>query len=87
MTLPGNGTTKRIIAGIVSGITMLVIAALSGAVISSASRISVMEARMDFLVKAADQTLAQVEKNGDANYSEHKEIRVKLEEIAKEIRK
>ncbi|MBE3109339.1 MAG: hypothetical protein IMZ46_02325 [Acidobacteria bacterium] len=87
MTLPGNGTGKRIVAGIVVGVTMLVIAALSGAVISNASRITVMEARMDFLVKTADQTLTQVEKNGDVNYSEHKEMRATLDDIAKEIRK
>jgi uncharacterized membrane protein YjjP (DUF1212 family) len=76
MTLPGNGTMKRIL----SGVLITVIVAIGAALIRDGSRITVLETQMEVIGRA-------LETNRVENRDEHKEIKVMLGEIAKEIRK
>lgn len=74
MTIPGNGTTKRIIAGIVVGVALLLV----GMVLSSERRISVLEARMLTFERAQ-------EVNRLENREEHRLISDKLDVIQREV--
>jgi uncharacterized membrane protein YjjP (DUF1212 family) len=76
MTLPGNGTMKRIL----SGVLITAIVAIGAALIRDGSRITVLETQMEVIGRA-------LETNRVENRDEHKEIKVMLGEIAKEIRK
>lgn len=74
MTLPENGTVKRIIAGVVIGITMLVI----GMILASERRISVLETKMTVIEHS-------LEVNRQENREEHRSIGEKLDLIQREI--
>jgi len=74
MTVPGNGTTKRIIAGLVVGISLLLV----GMVLSSERRISVLEARMLTIERS-------LEVNRIENREEHRIIGDKLDLIRREV--
>jgi hypothetical protein len=83
MSLPGNGTTKKIIYGIIASVFLF----LSGMVLSNSNRITAMEVKVDALTKIADTTLAQAERNRIENREEHGIINNKLDAIAAQIRK
>jgi len=74
MTLPGNGTTKRIVAGLVVGISLLLV----GMVLSSERRISVLEAKMLTFERAIE--VIRIE-----NREEHRLISDKLDLIRREV--
>jgi cell division protein FtsL len=76
MTLPGNGTMKRIVGGIVIAIVVI----LFSAVFASQSRIAAVEVEVSNLKYSIEQGRAD-------NKDEHKEIKALLAEIAKEVRK
>jgi len=76
MTLPENGTVKRIIAGIVIGVTMLVI----GMILASERRISVLETKMTVIERS-------LEVNRTENRDEHRIITNKLDLIWREVGK
>ena len=79
MTLPGNGTTKRILATLVAAIVIF----LAGAVLSNSNRITAVEAKLENIIKVGDKTLDQMEKNRDENYKEHKEILAEIRGVKK----
>jgi hypothetical protein len=76
MTLPENCTVKRIIAGIVIGVTMLVI----GMILASERRISVLETKMTVIERS-------LEVNRTENRDEHRIITNKLDLIWREVGK
>lgn len=83
MTLPGNGTTKRIIAGIVVAVAVF----LAGAVLSNSNRITAAEAQIRAIYDTQADFKQTMETNRVENRDEHKEIKGMLGEIAKEVRK
>ena len=83
MTLPGNGSTKKIICGVIASVFLF----LGGMVLSNSNRITAMEVKVDALTRIADTTLAQAERNRIENREEHTIITNKLDAIAAEIRK
>ena len=83
MTLPGNGTLKSIIASVVGGSLLF----MAGATLSNSSRIAVAETKIQVLVDIQAANFRTMETNRTENRDEHRVITVKLEEIAKEIRK
>jgi len=83
MTLPGNGTTKKVIASIVAALCIFLVSQ----VLSNSNRITAMEERLDALMKNSDRSLAQAEKNWDKNDAEHKDIQKLLNEISREVKK
>jgi hypothetical protein len=83
MTLPGNGTLKRIIATVVGGALLF----MAGAILSNSTRMTAAETEIraikDGIVASRTETIAyRVE-----NREEHRIITVKLDEIAKDVRK
>ena len=74
MTLPGNGTLKRIIAALVAGILLF----LAGAVLSNSNRLSVAETKIQAIVTTQDETKQTLETNRIENRDEHRLI---LDEI------
>ena len=83
MTLPKNGTTKKIVAGVATAVLVFLIMT----VITNSNRITAMETQMDSLTKTTDMALIQAERNRVENREEHRIITDKLDGIAKEIRK
>jgi len=83
MTLPANGTLKRITVGIAVAIFMF----MSGAILSNSSRIAVAEAKIQALVDIQVSNIRTMETIRTENRDEHREIKGTLAEIAKEIRK
>jgi hypothetical protein len=76
MPIPGNGTSKRVIAGIVVGLALLLI----GMVLTDERRISVVEAKMTTIERS-------IETNRQENREEHKTITDKLDMIQREVSK
>ena len=74
MTLPGNGTLKRIIAALVAGALLF----LAGAVLSNSNRLSVAETKIQAIVTTQDETKRTLETNRIENRDEHRLI---LDEI------
>ena len=82
MTLPGNGTVKRVVCGVIVSVFLF----LGGMVLSNSNRITAMEVKVDNLQKIADQTLQQAERNRVENRDEHRLITNKLDAIAVAIK-
>lgn len=76
MTLPGNGTVKRIIAGIAVSVVVF----LAGMVIANSTRITALEVKMDTIEKALATNRAE-------NRDEHKDILAKVDAVYREVRK
>jgi uncharacterized membrane protein (DUF106 family) len=76
MTVSGNGTVKRIIAGVVTAIIVF----LFVAVLADQSRITAVEVEMRGIKD-------QLNTNRSENRDDHKVINDKLDVIAREIRK
>lgn len=74
MTLPENGTLKRIIAGVVVSVTMLIV----GMILASERRISVLETKMTAIERGMEQ-------NRQENREEHRLIGDKLDLIQREV--
>jgi hypothetical protein len=83
MTLPGNGTAKRIIAGIVVAVVVF----LAGAVLSNSNRITAVESKIQAIVDIQSENRKTLETNRTENRDEHKAIIAELKEISKEVRK
>jgi len=76
MTLPGNGTTKRIIAGI----AVVLVTALIAQVLGNTNRLSVLESQMS----AIERTL---ETNRIENNAAHEKIGDQLTIVLREVAK
>lgn len=81
MTLPGNGTTKRIIAGVVVGIFLLVI----GMVLSNDKDVAALKVRLEKVEDSQRETKAILETNRTENRQEHQLIGEKLDLIQREV--
>ena len=79
MTLPGNGTLKRIIAALVAGILLF----LAGAVLSNSNRLSVAETKIQTIVTTQDETKRTLETNRVENRDEHQRIMNAIEGLKK----
>jgi len=76
MTLPGNGTTKKVIASVVAALCIFLISQ----VIATSNRVTAVETEM----RSIRESLSM---NRTENRDEHRAIGIKLDEIAKDIRK
>ena len=82
MTIPDNGTLKRIIAGVVTAIIVF----LAGATIASQNRITAVEVRVQGLEELLRCNIAIAETNRVENKRDHERIQDTLNAIAKEVR-
>ena len=82
MTLPGNGTVKRIIAGVAISIVVF----LAGMVIANSTRITALEVRVESMVRTLDVNAAQLETNRKENREEHQKITDRLDGILRELK-
>lgn len=76
MTLPGNGTTKKVIASVLAALCIFLISL----VLATSNRVTAVEIEISNLKYSIEQGRAD-------NKDEHKEIKAMLGEIAKEVRK
>jgi hypothetical protein len=76
MTLPGNGTTKKVIASVLAALCIFLISQ----VLATSNRVTAVETEMKSIKEALSL-------NRTENRDEHRDIKVALAEIAKEIRK
>ncbi len=83
MTLPENGTLRRIVAGVVTAIIVFLI----GAVVASQNRITAVEVRVQSIEDLIRSYAAGAETNRIENKRDHERIQDTLNEIAKELRK
>lgn len=86
MALPGNGTTKRIIAGVVTAILI----ALVTQVLVNTNRLTTLETQMTSIEKTLDTNKAELNQsimlNRNENRDEHKTIIEKIDKIAERIK-
>jgi len=74
MTFPGNGTAKRIIAGV----SVAIVVFLAGAVLANSNRITAIEVEM--------KSMRDMLRDGRTeNREEHGEIRLAQKELRKEL--
>lgn len=83
MTLPGNGTLKRIIATVVGGVLLF----MAGAILSNANRMTAAETEIKAIKDGIIASRAETMANRVENREEHRLITAKLDEIAKDVRK
>ena len=95
MTLPGNGKTKQYLAILymVAATAFIAVDKLASKdsqtsevvrqVSVNTNRITSIEARLISIEKTGDQTLAQVEKNREANFNQYKEIMAEIRGVKK----
>jgi cell division protein FtsL len=76
MTLPGNGTTKKVIASVLAALCVFLISQ----VLATSNRVTAVEIEISNLKYSIEQGRAD-------NKDEHKEIKAMLGEITKEVRK
>ncbi len=90
MTLPTNGTLKRIIAGVVAGVLLF----MAGAVLGNRNSITAIEGRLETIDVTAklgreqgtrdrNEILALIEKNCAKNDEQHKEIMAAIKDAKK----
>jgi hypothetical protein len=77
MTLPGNGTTKKVIAGIAVGIALLII----GMVLANDKDVAALKVRLEKVEDSQRETRAILEVNRTENRQEHQLIFDKLDDI------
>jgi cell division protein FtsL len=76
MTLPGNGTTKKVIASVLAALCIFLISQ----VLATSNRVTAVEIEISNLKYSIEQGRAD-------NKDEHKEIKAMLGEIARDIGK
>jgi hypothetical protein len=76
MTLPGNGTTKKVIASVLAALCIFLISQ----VLATSNRVTAVETEM----RSIKESLSM---NRTENRDEHRAIGIKLDEIAKAMRK
>jgi hypothetical protein len=79
MALPGNGTTKRIIAGVVTAI----IIGLATQVYVNTNRITAVEVEIKGIRDAITLNRSELQTNRAENRDEHKEIMAAIKEVKK----
>ena len=94
MTLPGNGTVKRIVACVVGGIILF----MAGAVLANKSSIAETSVRVDNNASAITlirdqgensrkEILDTIQRNWEASRGDYKEMRALLDTIARDVKK
>lgn len=83
MTLPTNGTVRRVVAGVIVAVVVF----LAGAVLSNSNRITAVEIKVQAIVEIQADTKRTLETNRVENNDAHRAIIAELKEISKEIRK
>ena len=81
MTLPGNGTVKRVIAGLVIGLSLLII----GMVLANDKDVAALKVRLEKVEDSQRETRAILEVNRTENRQEHQLIGDKLDLIQREV--
>lgn len=81
MTTPGNGTTRRIIAGL----TVASILFLGSMVISNTTRIAAIEVKIEAVGETIETCAEQIKDNRAETRIDMKEISSKLDELMREV--
>ena len=79
MTLPGNGTTKKIVATVIAGVLLILITA----VLANQNRVTALEVKIQGIEKSLDSNTAQLERNRTENNDAHQRILDEIKSLKK----
>ncbi len=81
MTLPGNGTTKRVIAGI----SVLLFGVFVGQILSNTNRITALEERTRSVIEILNRCAAEIKDNRGEQREEMKDLSKKIDRLVEKI--
>lgn len=82
-----ESSVRRLAINFVGSILVVIVSALTGAVLSSSNRITALEVENKNIQRQYELTTSMIERNRTENRDEHQTILTELKSIQKEFRK